>query len=65
MNNAGLLQSDQALMGDNTAASLVSYYSKFPYMFSKDFGVSMVKMGGIGVLTRQDGEIRKNCRVNN
>ncbi|XP_020537192.1 peroxidase 10 [Jatropha curcas] len=65
MNNSGLLQSDQALMGSNTTASLVSYYSKFPYWFSRDFGASMVKMGGIGVITGQNGEIRKNCRFKN
>lgn len=65
VNNSGLLQSDQALMGDNTTAAMVAYYSKFPYLFSKDFGASMVKMANIGVLTGQNGEIRKNCRVVN
>ncbi|XP_050205918.1 peroxidase 10-like [Mercurialis annua] len=65
LNNSGLLQSDQALMTDNTAASMVTNYSKYPYLFSKDFGTSMVKMGGIGVLTGQNGQIRKNCRVVN
>ena len=65
LNNSGLLQSDQALMGDNTTASLVLNYSKFPYLFFKDFGASMVKMANIGVLTEQNGEIRKNCRLVN
>ncbi|KAL5557085.1 hypothetical protein UlMin_039321 [Ulmus minor] len=65
VNNSGLLQSDQALMGDNTTASLVITYSKWPYQFSMDFGASMAKMANIGVLTGQDGEIRKNCRVVN
>ncbi|XP_048232632.1 peroxidase 10-like [Ricinus communis] len=65
LNNSGLLQSDQALMSDNTAASMVSYYSQYPYLFSRDFGTSMIKMGGIGVLTGQSGQIRKNCRVVN
>jgi len=65
VNNSGLLQSDQALMGNNKTASLVTYYSKFPYSFSRDFGASMVKMANIGVLTGQSGEIRKNCRVVN
>ncbi|KAJ6736668.1 PEROXIDASE 72-RELATED [Salix viminalis] len=65
LNNSGLLQSDQALMGDNTTASLVLNYSKFPYLFFKDFGASMVKMANIGVLTGQNGEIRKNCRLVN
>ncbi|KAA8531736.1 hypothetical protein F0562_006547 [Nyssa sinensis] len=64
-NNSGLLQSDQALMGDNTTAGMVINYSKFPFLFSKDFGASMVKLSSIGVLTGQDGQIRKNCRVVN
>ncbi|CAI9110125.1 OLC1v1010101C2 [Oldenlandia corymbosa var. corymbosa] len=65
VNNTGLLMSDQALMGDDTTASMVYYYSKQPYLFYKDFSASMVKMGNIGVLTGNDGEIRKNCRVRN
>lgn len=65
LNNSGLLQSDQALMRDNTTASMVINYSRFPYLFSRDFGASMVKMANIDVLTGQTGEIRKNCRVLN
>ncbi|KAL3526753.1 hypothetical protein ACH5RR_011409 [Cinchona calisaya] len=65
VNSSGLLQSDQVLMTDNTTAGMVSYYSNFPYLFSRDFGISMVKMGNIGILTGKDGQIRKNCRVVN
>ncbi|XP_049385039.1 peroxidase 10-like isoform X1 [Solanum stenotomum] len=65
MNNSGLLESDQALMNDNTTAALVSNFSKYPYLFSKEFAASMVKLINIGVLTGQNGEIRKNCRVVN
>ncbi|KAF8010224.1 hypothetical protein BT93_J0995 [Corymbia citriodora subsp. variegata] len=65
INNSGLLQSDQALMGDNRTAMAVMYYSKYPFLFWRDFGVSMVKMANIGVLTGQDGQIRKNCRAVN
>ncbi|GAV86880.1 peroxidase domain-containing protein [Cephalotus follicularis] len=65
VNNSGLLQSDQALTGDNKTASTVLYYSKFPLFFFKDFGLSMVKMANIGVLTGTQGEIRTNCRVVN
>ncbi|KAE9466834.1 hypothetical protein C3L33_01214, partial [Rhododendron williamsianum] len=65
LNNSGLLQSDQALMGDNTTAALVNIYSKFPLLFAKEFGASMVKLSTVGVLTGQDGQIRKNCRVVN
>ncbi|GLT66206.1 hypothetical protein SLA2020_385860 [Shorea laevis] len=65
LNNSGLLQSDQALTGDNRTASTVLNYSKYPYLFNKDFGASMVNMASLGVLTGKDGEIRKNCRVVN
>ncbi|XP_042494026.1 peroxidase 10-like [Macadamia integrifolia] len=65
LNNSGLLQSDQALMGDSNSAAMVNNYIKYPYLFANDFGASMVKMGSIGVLTGKDGEIRKNCRMVN
>ncbi|GFY89978.1 peroxidase superfamily protein [Actinidia rufa] len=59
--NSGLLESDQALTGDPRSAGLVSSYSKYPFLFSKDFGESMAKLGNIGVLTGQVGQIRKKC----
>ncbi|XWS33651.1 hypothetical protein CRYUN_Cryun22dG0100700 [Craigia yunnanensis] len=65
VNSSGLLQSDHVLSTDNRTASMVLNYSKYPYLFLKDFGASMVKMANIGVLTGQDGEIRKNCKVAN
>lgn len=65
LNNSGLLESDQALMGDSDAATMVNNYSKYPYQFFKDFGASMVKMANIGVLTGDEGQIRKNCRAVN
>ncbi|CAK9159809.1 unnamed protein product [Ilex paraguariensis] len=64
-NNSGLLQSDQALMRDNRTAAMVNYYIKFPFLFLKDFEVSMEKLSKVGVLTGKDGQIRKNCRVVN
>lgn len=65
LNGTGLLETDQALLGDNRTASLVNNYSKWPALFFRDFAVSMEKMGRIGVLTGQQGEIRKKCRVVN
>ncbi|KAL6337860.1 hypothetical protein AAG906_002325 [Vitis piasezkii] len=65
VNNSGLLQSDQALMGDNRTAPMVMLYNRLPYLFASAFKTSMVKMSYIGVLTGHDGEIRKNCRVVN
>ncbi|CAI0553764.1 unnamed protein product [Linum tenue] len=65
VNSSGLLRSDQALMSDNVTGSMVVGYSKFPFLFYKDFGASMVKMAGIGVITGSNGDVRKNCRVVN
>lgn len=63
--NSGVLQSDQLLMAHNNTAALVIAYTKFPFLFAKDFAASMLKMSNIGVLTGQQGEIRNNCRVVN
>ena len=66
INGSGLLQSDEALMGDLNTASMVSNYSRFPFLFSRDFGESMVKMAAIGALTGERvWEMRANCRVVN
>ncbi|KAE8723342.1 Peroxidase 10 [Hibiscus syriacus] len=65
VNSSGLLQSDHVLSTDNITAPMVVNYSKYPYLFLKDFGASMVKMANIGVLTGQDGEIRNDCKVVN
>lgn len=61
MNNSGLLESDQALMSNSQTADMVKSYSMYPYLFYKDFAASMVKLGNLGVLTRQNGQIRKVC----
>lgn len=65
VSGTGLLQSDQDLMGDNQTAAMVVTYSKYPLLFFRDFGASMVKMSNIGALTGKDGQIRRNCRVVN
>lgn len=62
LSNTGLLQSDQALLGDNVTSSLANNYSKWPILFLRGFVVSVEKMGRIGVLTGQQGQIRTNCR---
>ncbi|RDX74697.1 Cationic peroxidase 1 [Mucuna pruriens] len=60
----GLLHSDQELFkGDGCESDqLVELYSKDPYAFARDFGVSMIKMGNMKPLTGYLGEIRYNCR---
>ncbi|KAJ4967219.1 hypothetical protein NE237_019068 [Protea cynaroides] len=47
LNNSGLLESDQALMGDSNSASMVDYYSKNPFMFTRDFAASMGCYGSV------------------
>jgi peroxidase len=61
VNNNGLLGSDQALLEDQRTSTLVNSYSNYPFLFSDDFAASMVKMGNLGVLTGQNGQIRKKC----
>ncbi|TXG47104.1 hypothetical protein EZV62_026398 [Acer yangbiense] len=62
----GLFQSDAALLENKeTRDYILSQAGKSFGSFFKDFGVSMVNMGRIEVLTGKSGEIRKVCsRVN-
>ncbi|XP_008223147.1 PREDICTED: peroxidase 24 [Prunus mume] len=64
--NKGLLRSDAALLTDPRSARVVKSFQGF-HDFMANFGLSMKKMGAIGVKkgARDDGEIRKNCRVVN
>ncbi|XP_030523128.1 peroxidase 10 [Rhodamnia argentea] len=61
VNNSSLLESDQALMGDVRTASFVNYYTTNPTLFYNDFATSMVKLGNVGILTGQSGQIRTKC----
>ncbi|KAI3993621.1 hypothetical protein MKX01_002634 [Papaver californicum] len=61
----GLLHSDQVLFNGGSTDSQVRTYSNNPSIFSVDFAVAMIKMGGISPLTGSNGEIRKNCRKAN
>lgn len=62
----GLFQSDAALLTNSkTRAHVLKLTRPHGSTFFNDFGVSMVKMGRIGVLTGRAGEIRKTCRVPN
>lgn len=60
--NSGLLESDQALTGDPRTAAMVNYYSTNQFSFYNDFSASMVKLSNVGVLTGQNGQIRRKCR---
>ncbi|CAN6310403.1 unnamed protein product [Urochloa humidicola] len=58
----GLFHSDEALLRNDVTRGLVYRYRDSPETaFLKDFGVSMVNMGRVGVLTGSQGVIRKKC----
>ncbi|KAI3457311.1 hypothetical protein Pfo_013974 [Paulownia fortunei] len=59
----GLFTSDSALLADSETRAYVRLQatSQGSTTFFKDFAKSMVKMGKIGVLTGNQGEIRKIC----
>ncbi|KAM7265357.1 hypothetical protein ACFE04_003040 [Oxalis oulophora] len=65
LKNKALLHSDQVLMNDKDTAKLVNKYSYNSEAFANDFSKSMIKMGHIGVLTGNQGEVRRNCRLVN
>lgn len=62
----GLFESDSALLNDSKTRTYLKHQADhFKSSFFQDFGISMVKMGRIGVLTGSAGEIRKVCsRIN-
>ncbi|KAJ7565416.1 hypothetical protein O6H91_02G059500 [Diphasiastrum complanatum] len=60
-----LFTSDQALATDTAAIATVQGNSQNPSPWIVKFPQAMIKMSEIGVLTGQQGEIRKNCRVIN
>ncbi|KAE8657385.1 Peroxidase 27 [Hibiscus syriacus] len=58
----GLFESDAALLSDAETKAYVFHQASIRgSTFDKDFAVSMVKMGKVGVLTGNQGEIRKHC----
>ncbi|KAF9671265.1 hypothetical protein SADUNF_Sadunf12G0029400 [Salix dunnii] len=60
----GLFQSDAALLTDKQSKKIVGELQKSSDFF-KEFAQSMKRMGAIGVLTGNSGEIRKKCGVIN
>ncbi|WJZ95791.1 hypothetical protein VitviT2T_014531 [Vitis vinifera] len=62
----GLFVSDAALLDDSETKAYVKLQATtHGSTFFEDFGVSMIKMGRIGVLTGSSGEIRKECALVN
>ena len=60
----GLFQSDAALLTDKQSNKIVGELQKSNDFF-REFAQSMKRMGAIGVLTGNSGEIRKKCGVIN
>ncbi|XP_030519888.1 peroxidase 44-like [Rhodamnia argentea] len=61
----GILQIDQELAVDKSSVPIVAKFASDANGFRQSFANAMVKMGNVGVLTGNAGEIRKNCRVFN
>ncbi|KAK6911690.1 hem peroxidase [Dillenia turbinata] len=64
-NQRGLLTSDQTLATSPLIAGMVRDNAKRATTWANKFAAAMVHMGTIDVLTGNQGEIRKNCRVVN
>ncbi|KAA8536700.1 hypothetical protein F0562_029178 [Nyssa sinensis] len=64
-NHHGLLTSDQTLLTSPSTAGIVRNNARHGAAWANKFAAAMVRMGSIDVLTGNQGEIRKNCRVVN
>lgn len=65
VNRQGLFTSDQDLFTDKRTKEIVSEFAENQNLFFEKFAEAMVKMGQLGVLTGNNGEIRGNCSVRN
>ncbi|KAL3653743.1 hypothetical protein CASFOL_003424 [Castilleja foliolosa] len=65
LSNRGLFTSDQTLLTSPRTRAQVVQNAQIPFVWGRKFAAAMVKMGNIGVLTGNAGEIRANCRVIN
>ncbi|CAO2828150.1 unnamed protein product [Amaranthus hypochondriacus] len=64
-NHRGLLTSDEALMSNPSTVNMVRKLGSPGGVWAKKFAKAMVHMGSIEVLTGNEGEIRRNCRLIN
>ncbi|KAJ7568305.1 hypothetical protein O6H91_01G027100 [Diphasiastrum complanatum] len=63
--NQGIFSSDSALVLDSRTKNFVNEYATNTSSFFVQFPLAMTKLGRIGVLTGQSGEIRKTCHAVN
>lgn len=61
LQNEGIFSSDSALVIDARTKVFVTEYANDEDSFRDQFGDAMIRMGRIGILTGQQGEIRKRC----
>ncbi|CAL4934465.1 unnamed protein product [Urochloa decumbens] len=57
-----VLQVDQELASSAAARRIAAMFASRPGNFRTQFAKSMVKLGGVNVLTGRQGEVRLNCR---
>ena len=65
ISHAVLFSSDAVLMASNKTARMVMDNASVRGLWESNFVAAMVKMGGVGVKTSTDGEIRKKCWIIN
>ena len=61
----GLLESDQVLVSDPRTMRIVREMAFYPEEWIRKFVQAMINIGTLDVLTGDEGEIRRNCRVFN
>lgn len=62
LTSKGLFASDQAMLSDPATSVEMFQNANNALQWKLKFASAMVKMGQMGVLTGDDGEIRSNCR---
>lgn len=65
MKGRGLLTSDQTLVENPWTAGLVAGHALSPDAWKEEFAAAMARMGRVDVVTGDEGEIRRSCRVVN
>lgn len=63
--NKSILGVDQQLLYGTDTNELTHEYADYFEEFRKAFALSITRMGSIGVLTGNKGQIRRNCRLTN
>ncbi|MCO5592005.1 hypothetical protein L7F22_045998 [Adiantum nelumboides] len=61
----GVLGTDAALLDHPTTKALVQAYAENQDLFFEDFKRSMIKLSNLGVLSGLQGEIRRDCSLQN